>query len=281
MVSTPGRIVLITGAASGIGLATAARCASAGDNVVATVRSRDRAGALETALAGHAGCEVLELDVTTDDAEAVVTDVVTRHGALDVVVNNAGLSVEGGLEDLGLDGLRRSMDVNFFGAARVTLAALPTMRTAGRGHLIAVSSVMGVRGMAFSEAYAASKFALEGLYESMAPVMAMFGVHLTLVEPGPVSGEFITKPTATVSGPSAPYEDMYERFVAMRAQAYEGCPTPDDIADVIHRVSTLETPPLRVQDSAESTALVAGKLADLDGSHVMEGKRLFTRARRD
>ena len=272
--STPRR-VLVTGSASGIGLATAARFAAAGDQVIATVRRADGADALRSALADSDHGEVVELDVTAPDLEARVDAIVARHGGIDVVINNAGLAVEGTLEDLTVDELRRSMEVNFWGVARVTKAVLPSMREAGSGRLVAVSSISGVMGMPFQEPYSMAKFAVEGLYECLAPVAAMFGVQCTIVEPGPVSGDFITKPTAIAAEPSEPYRAMYEAFVSMRARAFEACPTPDDIAALIFDVCERDDPPLRIQDSGEGTRTVATKLADVDGSKAMRVRKLF------
>lgn len=270
------RTILITGCAGGIGLATARHFAAAGDTVVATVRSLDRAGTLRAALdAVDTPTDVLELDVTDDAATDIVAGVIDRHDGIDVLVNNAGVAVEGTLEDLSMADLERSLAVNFLGTARVTKAVLPAMREAGAGRILAVSSVSGVAGMPFQEPYSAAKFALEGLFECTAPVAAMFGVHLTLVEPGPVSGDFITNPNAIVAGPSAPYRHMYDAFVAMRSAAYETCPTPADIAELLFDISHRPDPPLRVQDTEASAAMVANKLADTDGSRTMRTRALF------
>jgi NAD(P)-dependent dehydrogenase (short-subunit alcohol dehydrogenase family) len=274
------RIVLITGSGSGIGLAAAVRFARAGDTVVAGVRDLTTADALRAAL-GRFGevHEIVELDVSGPDVEQVVSDAIERHGRIDVLVNNAARSYNGALEDVSVDDLRRSVEINYLGTARATRAVLPAMRAAGGGRIIAVSSVNGVRGLAFNDAYAASKFAIEGLYESLAPVVAMFGIHVTLLEPGPVKTAFLSKPNAHMAGPSKPYAPLYEAFDSMRASAFEQSGlSPEAVADVLHGISILESPPLRAQDSDFTRGMVAEKLADVDGSAMMRITRLFRRA---
>jgi len=269
IVPAPPRTVLITGCASGIGLATARRFAEVGDTVIASVRDLGCAEALRDRLAPFAArTEIIELDVTTDCADRVIADVVERYGGIDVLINNAGRSMEDTLEDLSLEDIQAALDVNFLGVARVTKAVLPGMRLAGSGRIIAVSSIGGLRGTPFGDAYCAVKFALEGLYECLAPVAAVHGVHLTLVEPGPVTGEFVTKESATVRGPSPEYAGMYDRFISMRSGAYANAPKPDYIAAVILDVSTSKEPPRRVQDSDASTRSIAAKVKDVDGRRV-------------
>ena len=166
------RIVLITGASRGIGLATAVAFATAGDTVVATMRDTSRSGPLEAAAtAAGVRMQVAELDVVSDESVSkAFTGLVAQYGRIDVLVNNAGRGTRGTLEELTIDDLQRSLDVNYLGVARVTKAALPLMREAARGHLIAVSSVAGFLGQPFQDAYCAAKHAVEGLYESLAPV---------------------------------------------------------------------------------------------------------------
>jgi NAD(P)-dependent dehydrogenase (short-subunit alcohol dehydrogenase family) len=264
------RVVLITGAGAGIGLAAARRFAAAGDRVVATVRNLGRAGVLREAMAqAPQGCEVVELDVTSDTAASVVEGLAARHGRIDVLVSNAGRSIEGALEDLSMEDLQESLDVNFLGAARVTRAVLPLMRAAGGGRILAVSSIGGLRATPFSDGYCAAKFALEGLFESLAPVVANFGIRVTLVEPGPVTGEFLSNSSAVARGPSEPYVRMTETFNAMRSLAYQSAPSPEDVAEVIYAATLEDDPPLRVQDTDGTSRAIGAKMKDLDGRRVL------------
>ena len=216
-------MVVITGSRSGIGRACAESFARAGDTVVATVRDPITAAPLRDALADTgARTEVRALDVTDDAQVAAALDaVLDAHGRVDVLVANAAISVEATLEDLPIDELRRVLDVNVLGAARAMKAVLPAMRQAGAGRIIAVSSMGGVLGQPFNDAYCASKFALEGLCASVAPVAAAHGVRVTLVEPGPVQGEFLDKTPSIIAEHHAA---AYARFVAVRRAAYAVAP---------------------------------------------------------
>src|ERR1700722_18056786 len=208
------RVVVVTGSSSGIGLATALAFAQAGDAVVATVRDPSRADDLRAAVAEAAlEVEVVGLDVTDDDAVTrVMRDVLARHGRVDVLVNNAGAPFAATLEELPISEVRRSMEVNFFGVVRTTKAVLPAMRVAGGGRLIAVTSLGGVVGQPFNDAYCAAKFAVEGLYESLPPVAAAFSVHVSIVEPGLVDTRFDEKAAPVDAGASAPFATLRARY---------------------------------------------------------------------
>ncbi|MEU6234760.1 SDR family NAD(P)-dependent oxidoreductase [Kitasatospora sp. NPDC047058] len=270
------RTVLITGTSSGIGLAAAVDAARAGYQVIATMRDLGRSDALRAA-AAEAGVtdrvEVARLDVTDPASVAdCLASVVERHGRLDAVVNNAGAGYVGTLEQDGLDPVRATMEVNFFGVVEVTRAALPHLRASG-GRVITVTSVGGVVGQPFNEAYCAAKFAVEGFMESLAPAAASVGVHVSVVEPGAVASEFIASQgidlpaLLAAAGPYAPALAAYaERTLAAFGQAQ----TPAQAAETITAALTAEHPPFRLQTSAQARAFVATKLADLDGSAVQK-----------
>jgi NAD(P)-dependent dehydrogenase (short-subunit alcohol dehydrogenase family) len=265
------RVVLVTGCSSGIGLAIAVAFARKGDHVVATMRDLSRAEPLRRA-AADAGVELETalLDVTEPDAAPrCLDDIRSRHGRLDVVVNNAGVLVAGTLEELTLDDIRRSMEVNFFGVATLTAAALPVMRDQGEGRIIAVSSIAGAIGQPFNDAYCAAKFAVEGLYEALHPVAASFGVHISLVEPGPVAGAFRDRAEG-VGGPivGGPFAELWPRFRRVSDAGYEGAQSPKEVADVVVAVADAEAPQLRYQTSAAVARLVGVKLADPTGERI-------------
>ncbi|MEP6650583.1 MAG: SDR family NAD(P)-dependent oxidoreductase, partial [Lapillicoccus sp.] len=195
------QVVLITGTSSGIGLETAVEAAVRGHLVVATLRDPDRAQPLRTA-ASAAGVEldVRTLDVTDSGAvEECIADVVRDHGRLDCVVNNAGSGYVGTVENDTLEDVRAVLEVNFFAVVALTRAALPHLR-ASHGRVVTVSSVGGVVGQPFNEAYCAAKFAVEGFMESLAPVAASVGVRVVVVEPGAVSSEFVANVGVDLEG---------------------------------------------------------------------------------
>jgi len=260
------RVALVTGASSGIGLLTAVTLARRPFTVIATMRDLGRSEALVRA-AEQAGVEVelAALDVTSDDSVArCTTGILQRHGRIDVVVNNAGISQTGTLEELSIADMQRVLDVNCLGVARVTKAVLPAMRAAGRGHLIAVSSIAGVFGQPFNEAYCAAKFALEGMYEALAPVAAAFGISVSLVEAGMVATGFYERSGAGLPVPG-PYAELRERFARTADAASQQGQAADEVAETIAEVATEQDPRLRYQTSPEVSRLLARKLADLDG----------------
>lgn len=160
--------------------------------MVATLRDTGRAGALRKA-AEETGVEldVRQLDVTDERSVATAVDgVIADYGRLDAVINNAGAGHLGTLENESVAEVRTVMEVNFFGVLHVSKAALPHLRAVG-GRLITVTSVGGVIGQPFNEAYCAAKFAVEGYMESLAPVAARLGVTVSVVEPGAVATEFV------------------------------------------------------------------------------------------
>ena len=263
-------VVLITGCSSGIGRATAVEFAAHGCCVVATMRDLRGADGLRADLAAAGvSAEIRQLDVVDDaSVDGCLGDVVDAHGRIDVLISNAGVGSDGTLEELPLDDFRSAMDVNFFGTVRLLKSVFPAMRERRSGRLICVGSTAGLLGQPFNDAYCASKFALEGLLESLHPVAASFGVHVSVVEPGPVSGEFVQKSGGVGDRSDGPYAAMRERFELVQHNGYDMAQTPPDIAAVLWRVATAESPDLRCQTSDGISRLAGIKLKDLTGNRV-------------
>ncbi|MEU2506420.1 oxidoreductase [Streptomyces sp. NPDC007863] len=177
------KVWLITGANSGFGRAFAEAAVAAGDVVVAAAR---RAGALDELVAAHPDqVEAVTLDVTDHTAvDRVVRGVAERHGRIDVLVNNAGRTHVGSVEETDDAELRSLFDVHVFGPAALTRAVLPYMRERRSGAIVQLSSVGGQMSMAGFGAYSATKFALEGMSEALAAEVGPLGVHVLIVEPG-------------------------------------------------------------------------------------------------
>ncbi|MEV5972201.1 SDR family oxidoreductase [Streptomyces sp. NPDC051921] len=268
------KTVLITGTSSGIGLAAAVAAAQAGWTSVATMRDTGKAEALLKAAAEHAVAnriQVRRLDVADPDSIAACLDeVITEHGRLDALVNNAGAAQVGTIEQMSLDDVRATMEVNFFGAVATTRAALPHLR-ASRGRVITVTSVGGVVGQPFNEAYCAAKFAVEGFMQSLAPVAATVGVDVTVVEPGAVASEFVANlglDIPALLAATGPYAPALEAYIARTQQSFANAQTPFEAAAPIIEALTAEHPPFRVQTSEWAREFVGTSLADLDGSAV-------------
>jgi NAD(P)-dependent dehydrogenase (short-subunit alcohol dehydrogenase family) len=260
MSTDPARVWLITGASSGLGHALAEAVLERGERVVATARNRDSVAELEQRGSGRA--VAASLDVTdAGQARAAVAAAVAAFGRIDVVVNNAGYGLFGALEELADDELRRQFETNVFGVLNVTRAALPQLRRQRSGHIVQISSLEGVApALAGESAYAATKFAVEGLCEGLAKEVEHLGVHVTIVEPGPVRTDFAAGAVA-----KPPQSGDYDRSVgdALELFAQLAGNQPNDPARVaagIIRAVDAERPPLRLALGAEAVDAIRDKL---------------------
>lgn len=271
-----GQVVLITGTSSGIGLAASVVLAKAGFRVVATMRNLAKA----TALRERAAREGVELDLRQLDVvdqasvEACVKGVLRDHGQIDVLVNNAGAGYRGTLEHTPIAAAQRAMDLNYFGVWRVSQAVLPGMRERGAGRIITVSSLGGVIGTPFNEVYCAAKFAVEGLIETAAPAAKLLGIHMSLIEPGPVATEFASSaipPAEESSLPtSGPYAELFAAYRRSFGQATSTPQTGDDVARTILAAATDAEPHLRYQTSELAKTLASRKVVDPTGDAYLE-----------
>jgi len=193
----PDKIALITGSSSGFGLLTSIEMAKAGFRVVATMRDLGRRERLDQAAAAAGVAERIDvraLDVTRfDGLGSFVQALVRDHGRLDVLVNNAGFAVAGFAEDIQLEELRLQFETNFFGTVAMTKAVLPTMRQQRSGHIIQMSSIVGLHGSVTVSSYSASKHALEGWSESLRMEVNGLGIKVVLVEPGAFQTDIWTR----------------------------------------------------------------------------------------
>ncbi|MEU6975027.1 SDR family NAD(P)-dependent oxidoreductase [Streptomyces sp. NPDC046371] len=271
---TSKKTVLITGTSSGIGLAAAVAAAQAGWTTVATMRDTGKAEALLEAAAASGVADLVQvkrLDVVDPESVAACVDeVVSEHRRLDALVNNAGAAHIGTIETGGLEAVRAAMEVNFFGVVATTRAALPHLRAA-RGRVVTVTSVGGVVGQPFNEAYCAAKFAVEGFMESLAPVAATVGVDVAVVEPGAVASEFVANlglDVPALLAAAGPYAPALQAYIARTQKSFGNAQTPAEAAAPIIEALSGDRPAFRIQTSAWARDFVAAKLADLDGSAV-------------
>jgi len=187
-----GRVAIVTGASAGIGEATARALAAAGMRVAVCARRRERLDRLAARILSAGGeVAVYGLDVTDAGAvRAMVDDVASRWGRIDVLVNNAGRGLSATVEDTKPDEFRALLELNVMAAFTATQAVLPWMRRQGRGHIVNVSSIVGRRGVPYRGAYSATKFALGGLSESLRVELAGTGISVSLVYPIGTATEF-------------------------------------------------------------------------------------------
>lgn len=184
--ATTRRTVLVTGASSGIGMATARKLADLGFVVYAAARRVERMKELEAQ-----GIRPIAMDVTDDASAAAGVDrIIEDTGRIDVLVNNAGYGSYGAIEDVPPEEARRQFDVNIFGLARLTQLVTPHMREQGDGYIVNVSSMGGKLYMPLGGWYHATKFAVEGLSDSLRLELAPFGIKVVIIEPGAIETEW-------------------------------------------------------------------------------------------
>lgn len=236
------KIALVTGASSGFGLLIAVALAQKGFRVVATMRDPERQASLlrEAEQSGvGARIDVVKLDVTDSTTiEEAISQTISKHGKIDVLVNNAGFAAGGFIEEVPMEAWRAQMETNFMGAVAVTRAVLPLMRRQGDGAIIQIGSVSGRIGLPGYGAYAASKFAVEGFCESLRHEVAPFGIRVFLVEPGAYRTPIWSKGFAGIhSQPDSPYKRMMDPVLEYARKAAETSPDPQEVADLVARLA--------------------------------------------
>jgi len=235
------KVVLITGATSGIGQACAIYLSGRGWRVFGTKRASTTTGSNGTPF------EMITMDVDDDaSVQAGVETLLSKAGRLDAVVNNAGFSLMGPIEDTSTDEAKAQMETNFFGVLRVCRATLPALRQQGGGHIVNVSSLAAVVGLPFSGLYSASKFALEGLSESLRHETRPFGVRVVLVEPGDFRTPITAKRRTTqASATNDTYRSAFDRFKLKQDQDEAQAPDPQAVAQLIEGILRNPRPRMR------------------------------------
>ncbi|MFI2376062.1 oxidoreductase [Streptomyces sp. NPDC018964] len=253
------KVWLITGASSGFGRAIAEAALADGDVVIGTAR---RPEALDDLVAAHTGqAEALRLDVTdVAAAEAVVRDVVARYGRVDVLVNNAGRTHVGALEETSDDELRALFDVHVFGPAALVRAVLPGMRERRTGAIVQMSSMGGQMSLAGFGAYSGTKFALEGMSEALADEVREYGVKVLIVEPGAFRTGLFETSRAGVSPDSGLYAKVGETRSAVAGGDGSQPGDPAKAAALILAALEAADTPLRLPLGDDGVGAVLGHL---------------------
>ena len=236
------KVWFITGASRGFGRIWTEAALKRGDKVAATARNT----ASIADFSGRFGDAVLPLALDVTNAEQVRQTVQEAHahfGRLDIVVNNAGYSLVGTVEETSEADVRAEFDANYFGTLRVIQAALPLLRQQGSGHILGVSSTVGLAAFPVIGSYCATKWAIEALHESLAQEVKAFGIKVTLIEPGAYATEF-------GSPQSLKFAPGMDAYAALRQQVFERLSTakrgdPNATADALLKIVDTENPPLR------------------------------------
>jgi NAD(P)-dependent dehydrogenase (short-subunit alcohol dehydrogenase family) len=237
---------LITGCSSGLGRSLAERALAHGHRIIATARDVSRIDDLGAENPDR--FRALTLDVTdAAQVKSVVEEATRAFGRIDVLVNNAGYGLVGALEELSDEQIARNFDTNFFGALALTRAVLPMLRAQKSGHIVNISAAAAIGNYPGFSIYGATKWALEGVSESLAAELKPLGIKVTIVQPGPFRTDFIARSLDRAATPIADYErssGKFARFLASMDGKQPG--DPQKAADAIIAAVDSAEPPLRL-----------------------------------
>jgi len=243
------KVAIITGSSTGIGYETSLALARDGFLTYATMRNLDKAQNIKSAAAKESlPLHVTPLDVTDDlSVKNAVQSILSKEGRIDILVNNAGYVLGGAFEDLTIDEIKEQYETNFFGLIRVTQAVLPIMRKQKSGVIVNISSGAGRFGYPGHSAYISTKFAVEGISESMSYELEPFGIKVVIVEPGVIRTNIVnTMVVARKSqDPNSPYSQMMQKMANTFQELMKNSSSPDLVANVVLKAVKDKNPNLR------------------------------------
>jgi retinol dehydrogenase-8 len=288
------KTVVITGCSTGIGKSLAISLAKSPEKYVVFATMRDPSKETISASVGdhfNKSIFVKKLDVCCQDScNSFIKEVLEKQGRIDVLVNNAGVGLAGPIEAITVDAAKANFETNFFGVYRLIQLVVPHMKKQNSGQIISVSSVGGVNGVPFNDVYCATKFAVEGLSESLQPTLRAFNIKVNLIEPGPVLTQFTTNVVANsgdaINVDNLSYIDDKTKTIynQMRTRMLAGftpatAETGDQCAEKIKHVIEAENPPFRTQTNETQAYkdMIKSKLTDVSGDSTLDGmyKRFF------
>jgi NAD(P)-dependent dehydrogenase (short-subunit alcohol dehydrogenase family) len=264
------KTAVVTGSSSGIGFETSLMLAKNGFRTYATVRNLDKAKALrEISDKGELPIKVIELDVDSDKSvEDAIGKIHDESKRIDVLVNNAGYALIGALEDLSMDEIKAQFETNLFGAIRVMKAVLPVMRKQRGSTIVNVSSMGGRIGFPLFPAYHGTKFALEGISESMRFETEPFGIKVILIEPGAIATNVLknAKVGQKMAEPSSPYAPITQTWQKAWSHFFDQATPPVEVAKVILKAATSGNPDFRYMVGNDVTQLweTRKRMSDLE-----------------
>jgi len=248
------KVAIVTGSSSGIGYATSLLLARNGFYTYASVRDINKSASLQSiADSEKLPLKPVQLEVTDDSSvNDAVHKIVSDKGRIDVLVNNAGYGLFGAFEDLSMDEIKAQFETNFFGVVRVTQQVIPIMRTQlngsrGGGIIVNVGSINGQIAFPVLSAYSATKFAIEGLSESIAYELEPFGIKVILIEPGPIRSNFMKGsllPERALDLRS-PYSELVQKFYDKTNSQHDDAISPEEVAKTIFHAISIEKPEFR------------------------------------
>lgn len=247
--SSNQKVAVVTGSSTGIGYETSLILARNGFLTYATMRNLNKSENIESIAAKeNLPINIIQLDVTDDTSvKTAVQAILSETGRIDILVNNAGYGLSGAFEDLAMDEMKAQYETNLFGLIRTTQAVLPIMRRQKSGIIINISSGAGRFGFPGSSAYVSTKFAVEGLSESMLYELEPFGIKVVLVEPGVIKTNFTDGMVVARKSqdPKSPYSQIIQKMVTGLEELMKNGSPPDLVAKVVLDAAKNENPSLR------------------------------------
>ena len=261
--STNQKVAVVTGSSTGIGYETSLILARSGFLTYATMRNLNKSENIKSvATRENLLLRIKQLDVTNDvSVKNAIQTITSEAGHIDVLVNNAGYGLNGAFEDLAMDEIKAQYETNVFGLIRTTQAVLPIMRRQKSGTIVNISSGAGRFGFPTGSAYVSTKFAVEGLCESMSYELEPFGIKVVIVEPGVIRTNFgdgliVAKKS---QDPNSPYSQMMQRSAAGFEKMMENASSPDVVARVVLNAIKDKNPSLRYLAGSDVETWLGGK----------------------
>jgi NAD(P)-dependent dehydrogenase (short-subunit alcohol dehydrogenase family) len=259
------KVALVTGSSSGMGFATAIMLARAGIHTYASMRNLKKSKTItELASTENLPLQVVQLDVIDKKSvKEAITKIVTEKERIDVLVNNAGYGLFGSLEDVSIEELKAQFETNFFGVIRVTQLVLPIMRKQKSGTIVNVSSVGGRIGLPVLSAYHSTKFALEGLSESMSYELEPFGIRVVIIEPGVIRTNIMNSSIIAkkAQDPKSLYFSLIQKVENnFKLMIENESSPPEEVAKVILGVVTSENPQLRYTVGNDAVTMIQARV---------------------
>jgi NAD(P)-dependent dehydrogenase (short-subunit alcohol dehydrogenase family) len=273
------KVALVTGSSSGIGFETALLLSKSGFHTYASMRNLEKSKNItEIVNTENLPLRVIQLDVNDDiSVKNVINKIIAGNGRIDVLINNAGYGLFSPIEDITLDQVKEQFETNFFGVVRLVKEVLPVMRKQRNGIIVNVSSGAGRVAIPVSSAYVATKFALEGLSESMRYELKEFGINIIIIEPGVIRTNFVEnmKTAGTRSRSESPYADLIGRTLKGFGGLMDNSSPPKLVAEAILNAITSKEPEIRyvVGDDAKSIMKVRKSTSDKEFENWMYGRQ--------
>ncbi len=261
------RTVLVTGCSSGIGLATCHVLSRNNFMTYGTVRNLSKAKKIQDLMnRENLSLKILRLDVNDNQSiKLAIKKILNDTGRIDVLINNAGYGMFGPIEEITIQEIKKQFETNFFGAIRLIKAIVPIMRKQGNGTIVNISSMVGRFAVPLNSAYVSSKFAVEGLSESISFELKEFGIRVIVIEPGVVKSDFFHKLKVKGMNLESPYHELMERRVNFLDKAMKNSLTSSyDVADTILDALNSKDPKFRyvIGNDATNSLRMRNSLSD-------------------